>query len=463
MASQHLAYRDREWTPQPAAERALNMVLRDLLKRLPELDRWRQAVLDGCGVRLRDIIDHLRLPREAAEGLAANGWRHDPAIAGGEVWVNAAGWFPDVVIGEGPAEIWFRVESADAFARANGITNVVEGREHGPVRRVGAFAAPGALAGAIARNGHVGYDWEPAITDAQLRAARVHAQAFRARRRQFDGGPPGLAHTEALVDAAVADLGQHWACDIWLAAERDYWMLRSPAGRLQKARQDVFGLGWNNIDHHTYDGSRAHFAGTIRILEKLGYELREMLYAGDMAGWGSQVLEQPVLRSTIFADVDLAPNELDIDFAHAPLPPLPKLRRAGILSVLHGESILECGLNHVAALYDQRALRGQLEREGLRMMNPFSNFPFLYQELTTGDWAAVDPARVDALEASGDLTAAEAEDIRLNGYIATHLENIERNDGYKGFNKPGIDGVLRALDPRAEVRETATLSERDAA
>jgi hypothetical protein len=265
------------------------------------------------------------------------------------------------------------------------------------------------------------------------------------------------------VDAAVADLGQHWACDIWLVAERDYWMLRSPAGRLQKARQDAFGLGWNNIDHHTYDGSREHFAGTIRILEKLGYELREMLYAGDMAGWGSQVLEQPVLRSTIFADVDLAPNELDIDFAHEPLPPLPKHRRAGILSLLHGESILECGLNHVAALYDQRALRGQLEREGLQMMNPFSNFPFLYQELTTGDWAAVDPARVDALEASGDLTADEAENIRLNGYIATHLENIERNDGYKGFNKPGIDGVLRALDPRAEVRETATLSERDAA
>ncbi|MFN7397597.1 MAG: hypothetical protein ACK5SX_00705 [Sandaracinobacter sp.] len=60
-----------------------------------------------------------------------------------------------------------------------------------------------------------------------------------------------------------------------------------------------------------------------------------------------------------------------------------------------------------------------------------------------------------------------AEEIRLNGYIATHVENIERNEGYKGykgykgfegfegFNKPGIDGVLRALDPRASVRETA--------
>ena len=31
----------------------------------------------------------------------------------------------------------------------------------------------------------------------------------------------------------------------------------------------------------------------------------------------------------------------------------------------------------------------------------------------------------------------------------THLENTERNDGYKGFNREGIDSVLRKLDPRA--------------
>ena len=70
----------------------------------------------------------------------------------------------------------------------------------------------------------------------------------------------------------------------------------------------------------------------------------------------------------------------------------------------------------------------------------------------------MDPARFDQLQAEGQLGAEEAEEIRLNGYIATHLENIERNEGYKGykgFNKPGIDCVLRALAPRASVRETA--------
>ena len=345
--------------------------------------------------------------------------------------------------------VWVRVESVETFLSANGLDAAIEGAEHGPLRRAVVFDAGQVRFGVIARNGHVGYD-VPDTAPALIRAGRIHQQAFRARRREFDSVPQGLAHTEALVRAAVDELGQHWACDIWLRAEREYWMRRCSAGRLQKARQDAVGIGWSNIDHHTYDGSREHYRHTIKILEMLGYELREMLYAGEMAGWGSQVLEQPALKSTIFADVDLAPEELEIDFAHEELPPLDKHRRAGVLSVLHGESILEAGLNHVAGLYDKTALRDQLADHGVKMMaEPFSDFPFLYQELTLGDWIAVDPSRVDRLEQEGHLPADEAEQIRLNGAIITHLENIERNEGYKGFNKPGIDGVLRKLDPRA--------------
>jgi hypothetical protein len=46
------------------------------------------------------------------------------------------------------------------------------------------------------------------------------------------------------------------------------------------------------------------------------------------------------------------------------------------------------------------------------------------------------------------VTAEQAEDFRLNGAIGSHLENLERNEGFKGFNQPGIDGVLRIIDPR---------------
>lgn len=434
---------DRVWTVQPAAEAALGRWLADATAANPAAAAYAARLHAVAGVRLRDVVDHLTFTGDARRREAESaGWH----AAEPGVWRNPAGLFPPLVAGHANA-VWLRVESADAFVAANAPGAAIDGAQHAPLRFVLAF--PGAVAfGAVERNGHPGFAAMPHDA-AEIRNARVHHNAFRARRRQFDTVALGLAHTEALVDTAVADLGSHRACDLWLKAEREYWLGRCPAGRVQAARQDAAGIGWANIDHHTYDGSRAHFRHTVRLLEKLGYEVRELLYAGELAGWGSQVLEQPVIGSTIFADVDLSPEELAIDFAHEPLPDLPRHRRAGLLSALLGESILEAGLNHVAALYDQRTLRAQLHGHGLTMMAPFTDWPHLYQELTHGDWAAVDPARVDALAAAGHIGADEAERLRLDGSIVTHLENIERNDGFKGFNRDGIDSVLRKLDPRA--------------
>lgn len=440
----HLEYRDREWYVQPDAEAVLQHWLAEGLGRNAEAGTLRQRLLDGAAIRLRDIVDHVEFaePGRAAD-LAAAGWTADAS----GVWRNANGLFPPF-IPSGRDAIWLRVESVEAFLRSHGLGTTIDGEAFAPLRRAMAFQGQGVALGVIERQGSA--DFVPGLDDpAERRAARIVLQRFRARRRQFDTVEQGLAVTEALVDQAIAELGApHRACALWLTAEREYWMLRCHAGQVQKARQDKLGIGWANIDHHTYDSSRAHYRHTIHILEKLGYELREMLYAGDMAGWGSQVLEQPAIGSTIFADVDLAPHEVALDFAHDDLPPLDRHRRAGILCALHGESILEQGLNHVACFYDQVRFREQMAGLGIGTMAPFSNMPHLYQELTHGDWAAVDPARVDALEASGDLPAEEAERIRTNGAIITHLENIERNDGYKGFNKPGIDGVLQKLDPR---------------
>ena len=441
---EHENYRDRAWAPQPVAEQALKHILRLADERSAFLRNYAKHLLEATGVRVRDIIDHIEIAKhDDLARLAAAGWISDAE----GVRRNPTGMFPPVLESTEFA-LWLRVESMDVFAAATGNVMNIDGLPHGPLRRAFVAREPGIAIGIVERNGYAGFDVHDVSADL-IRGARVHLNALKSRRREFDTVEAGLAHTEALVERAVADLGPHWACDLWLKAERDYWMRRCPSGHLQKQRQDAVGIGWANIDHHTYDGSRRHFQHTIRVLEKLGYELREMLYAGELAGWGSQVLEQPVIGSTIFADVDLAPEELTIDFAHDHLPELPKHRRAGLLSELLGESILEAGLNHVAGLYDQRSLRAQLEREGLRFMTPFSDFPHLYQELTTGDWAAVDPRRVDALEAAGHIGAAEAESLRLDGSIVTHLENIERNDGYKGFNRDGIDSVLRKLDPRA--------------
>ena len=230
-------------------------------------------------------------------------------------------------------------------------------------------------------------------------------------------------------------------------------MTRNYAGRVQKSRQDQMGIGWANQDHHTYDSSRTWFHRNIKVLENLGFVCRERFYAGADAGWGSQILEQPVIGSIIFTDIDLSPEELEGDFAHNSIPELPYMRRAGLWTALHGESMLDAGLNHLECMFDQKKFREQFHQLGIQMMNPFSNFPHLYQELTVGEWWPVDPAKVDALEKQGLITQEQAEDFRHNGAIGSHFENLERNQGYKGFNQPGIDGALRIIDPRKNLVE----------
>jgi hypothetical protein len=434
------------WNPHPESEALLARFIAVQAKDCPPIEALAGRLLEGCSVRLRDVIDHgLCRDQGLLDEFAAHGWR---ALDGGTLR-HPGGWFPDIVRADAPG-IAVRVASVDHFLAVTGADARIEGPAWGPYRRARIATGSGNSLWVVERNGHTGYDL-PTVPAAQIRAGRVHLQRFRARRRQFDTVPQGLARTEALVDAAVAELGPHWACDLFFRAEREYWEARCEAGRLQHARQQTVGIGWSNVDHHTYDASRQHFAATIRILEKLGYECRELLYAGHQAGWGSQILEQPVLRSTIFADIDLAPHELDIDFAHMTLAPLERHRRAGLWCAMHGESMLEAGLNHVAGLYDQRVLRAQLAALGTGMMAPFSDFPVLFQQLSDGQWWAVDPERVDRLELEGHIDAAAAEDFRTRGAIAAHFENIERNDGFKGFNQPGIDDVLSILDPRRNV------------
>lgn len=397
-------------------------------------------------MRLRDILDHVVVTSpEDIHVLEGAGWSRGEDGA----WRNLEGMFPPVLVGEKEA-LWIRAESIDEFLAINAPSLAVEGAPFAPLRLGVVNDAEATRFGVVERNGFPGFGIV-SPSAAQLREARISLQRFRSRRREFDRVEDGLDYTDALVESVVEAIGPHWACDLWLKAEREFWMRRCRAGALQWARQRSVGIGWANVDHHTYDGSRQHFRRTIGILEKLGYELREMLYAGELAGWGSQVLEQPVIGSTIFADVDLAPEELAVDFAHSDLPALPRHRRAGVLSALLGESILEAGINHIAGLYDQREFRRQIHALHITTMEPFSDFEHLYQELTEGDWVAVDPARVDALEREGHIEAGEAEALRVKGTILSHLENIERNDAYKGFNREGIDAVLRKLDPRAYV------------
>src|SRR5204863_4824193 len=149
--------------------------------------------------------------------------------------------------------------------------------------------------------------------------------------RSFADEEIGFPHTLGLLQRILDLVGRDLACHVVFAEERDYWQRRNRAGQIQKARQDKLGLGWANHDHHTFRSSRRHFVDLMRAWEMLGFHRRERYYAGSQAGWGAQIVEQPIEGITIFNDVDLFSDETKIDFSTKPLPSEEKeLRTVGL-------------------------------------------------------------------------------------------------------------------------------------
>src|SRR5262249_27433150 len=151
----------------------------------------------------------------------------------------------------------------------------------------------------------------------------------------------------------------------------------------------------------------------------------------------------------IFADLDLAPEEATEDFAHQVLPDLPRPGTVGLWVALHGESMLEAGLHHLEAQFDFDALRDGLEAEaGIETMPPFSNFSFLRQAFTAGERWPVDQRRADRALHLGWITAEQHAKFIRDGAIGSHLENLERREGFKGFNQQAVSTIIVATDPR---------------
>jgi hypothetical protein len=51
---------------------------------------------------------------------------------------------------------------------------------------------------------------------------------------------------------------------------------------------------------------------------------------------------------------------------------------------------------------------------------------------------------------AGFVTNEQAEKFAKDGALGSHLEILERNQGYKGFNRTGISQIIRRTDPRGE-------------
>jgi hypothetical protein len=450
-----------QWSPQPLAQDLINALAADFLARCPGAAALARRMTAQTGTRFNDWIDHLQAPRSTGVGsrLLDVGFKSSQAVGAAECFVHSGGLFPQVLLSQGHlTRIFLKVDSVTDFLSANqvGEDHPLEGEPLAQLRRARVCTGTDTELWVIERHGYRGYEVPEADPVRSIRAQR-HLESFRRRKRNCGTDEQGFAHLNELVDAAAADLGPDWACDVFFTAERDYWQRRNRAAQVQKARQDKLGLGWGNHDHHTYRSSREHFGRMISLWEKLGFKSRERFYAGAEAGWGAQVMDQPVTGITTFNDVDMSPEELMGDFAHSPLPPRQRVGTVGLWCALHGEAVLQAGMHHLECQFDWYALAEQLEAiAGVKTMAPFTTLPYLRQAFTEGETWAVDPQRIDALLSKGLITPEQADQFRLHGAIGSHLENLERNDGFKGFDQKGVSDIIAKTDARRQGAARAT-------
>ncbi len=408
-----------------------------------------------AGTRFFDWIDFIGLERspELVKRLESVGFTRTPQPGAPDCFVHHGAMFPAVVLSSRKEMVvGIKVDSAADFASCWRLPpgTPITGEPFGQFRTVLAFTGDRAELVAVERHGYRGFEPRAPDPARALRSVR-HLENLRRRRRDFADDAQGFAHARKLVEEAITDLGADWACDLFFQAEREYWGRRNRAAQVQKARQDRLGLGWANHDHHTYRCSRRNFTLLIGLLELMGFRCRERFYAGAEAGWGAQVVEQPVAGITIFADVDMSPEELLGDFAHTPMVEREALGTIGLWCALHGEAMLQAGMHHLECQFDWHALKEQLEREaGIKTMDPFTTFPFLRQAFTEGERWVVSEERLARLLASGQITGDQAELFRTKGALGSHLENLERNDGFKGFNQQGVSAIISKTDPRKQ-------------
>ncbi len=440
-----------QWKPQPAAWNLVVQLVDAFLEACPKAKELAERMHTDTATRFVDWVDTIELSRTPAlrDRMLKCGYelRSEPGAA--ETYHNPLGIFPRIVLRDStPTRVWVKVEYVTDFLSAQGLlTPAIVGEVHGQMRYAVAFKAPNAEMLVVERHGFRGLV-PPVYSPSKAMLAEQHRDRLRRRQRDFSDDICGFEALWSLLDAAIADIGVDWTCDIFFACEREYWMRRNHAARVQFARQQSLGLGWANHDHHTYRCGRDNFRNLMKTWLKLGFQARERFYAGIEAGWGAQVMEQPATGITTFNDVDLSPEELCSDYFNEPLPPQSSLKTVGLWCGLHGDSLLLAGMHHLEAVFNHDLLVKQLDAGHVHTMAPFTTFPYLKQAFTEGQRWQVSAHRLQRLLDMNLITPAQADAFRREGAIGSHLENLERNDGFKGFNQQGVSDIIARTDPR---------------
>ena len=444
-----------DWPLAYEAEQLLHQYIEAFLLRHGLARKLADRMRDETGTEFYEWVDHLTLSPEHHDELIAAGMAVEKtdAPAGITVLHHPKAMMPRIFICDGgsadgePQTIAIKPEVLPDFLAIHAPKARIEGEPGARYRRALVAEENKLRLEAVERLGYRGFAIDKPVPGFAA-AVREGRELFRHRHRDFTEDSEGARHATEVLEQVLTLVPRDVACELFFAEERRFWEQRNTAARVQKKRQDSLGLGWGNHDHHTFRCSRGLFPELVQFLEKLGLQKRERFYAGAEAGWGAQVLESPPVGIVVFADVDLRPDEVNEDYAAKRLPVGGALGTVGLWCALHGDSFLQAGMHHLEARFDFVRLRDQLAHAGVGTMAPFSDFKFLKQAFTEGERWSVKPERVADLRARDLITAEQAEKFLSEGAIGSHLENLQRKGGFKGFNQKAVSAIIAQTDPR---------------
>ncbi len=440
-----------DWRLFPGAEHLIGRELEQFLRSSPRTAGIAARIEAGTSTRLFDWVDHLILPgnRPGIREFESAGFsidRRESAHGATVLRIPGSTLFPVLISdNENESGLALRVDRIEDFLSVFKGEGAVEGNPDDPFRRAGILRDNDCQLFVVERHGSAGFTVDPSRDAGPYRDA---LDSFGGRDRRAGCDADGISDLRKLIGRLLSGLAPSRLADAFFRSERTYWEKRNRAARAQKSRQDAFGLGWANHDHHTFRSSREQFAALISCLEAIGCTPRERFHAGAQAGWGAQIMEQADCGVLVFADTDLMPEEHATDFAHKGLTASARKGTVGLWVGLHGESALQAGLHHLSSRFAFDALGPGLADRGISMMAPFSDFPFLRQAFSEGEMWKPDPGRVRALATEGAITGGQAAAMISRGAIGSHLENIQRGQGFAGFNQDSVSVIVRATDPR---------------
>ena len=434
------------WPRCPEAAAYFSQLLTEFCIKNPPVAALARRLEDEGGVDLHSLVDHWTLPPSEGleEKLLALGLVKTTLPEGDEVFSHPGARLPRLRIKAKRTTpvLALGVENVREFCEKQNLPLDSLHGDDDSGYQCGHVELPDGELMPIVRRGYVGFAPQTAPQDlAEIR------ESLRARPREGDELAV-ISEARARFETAEKSLGAGRATEEFFAAEREFYLVRNAAARWQYGRQVKLGIGWANHDHHTYRSSRAAFQDLIRLFVSMGFVCRERFYAGAEAGWGAQVLDHPESRVVIFADVDVSPEELDLDFSEALLPTKNSLGTIGLWCALHGSSIAAAGMHHIECEFLCQKVKNDAIASGFPVMAPFTELPYLWQAFTQGEIWPVSPEKLRPLVSVGHISAEQAEKFEKIGALGSHLEILQRWEGFKGFNKTAVSNIIRDTDAR---------------